>query len=84
MLFALHTNAFAFFMFGVMVLVPFTFVRLLLWCWVLGYLPWAMRRVYHRSRFGTFWRWAVLMTSFMVCIFVASALSAASGIMTLH
>jgi hypothetical protein len=83
-LFALHTNAFAYFVFGVMLLVNLGIVDFLLWCWLLAYLPWAMRRVYHRGRFGTFWRWAVLMASFMVCIFLASALSAASGIMTLH
>lgn len=83
-LFALHTNAFAYFVFGVMLLVNVGVVDFLLWCWLLAYLPWAMRRVYHRGRFGTFWRWAVLMTSFMVCIFLASALSAFSGIMTLH
>jgi hypothetical protein len=83
-LFALHTNAFAYFIFCAMLLINVGVIDFVLWCWLLLYLPWAMRRVYHRSRFGTFWRWAVLMTSFMVCIFVASALSAASGIMTLH
>ena len=83
-LFALHTNAFAYFVFCVMLLVNVGIVDFLLWCWLLVYLPWAMRRVYHRSRFGTFWRWAVLMASFMICIFMASALSALSGIMTLH
>jgi len=83
-LFALHTNAFAYFVFCAMLLINVGIVDFALWCWLLLYLPWAMRRVYHRSRFGTFWRWAVLMTSFMICIFVASALSAASGIMTLH
>ncbi|USX26514.1 DUF3667 domain-containing protein [Oxalobacteraceae bacterium OTU3CINTB1] len=83
-LFALHTNAFAYFVFCAMLLINVGIVDFVLWCWLLLYLPWAMRRVYHRSRFGTFWRWAVLMASFMICIFVASALSAASGIMTLH
>lgn len=83
-LFALHTNAFAYFVFCVMLMVDVGIINFLLWCWLLLYLPWAMRRVYHSSRFGTFWRWSVLMSSFMICIFVASALSAASGIMTLH
>ena len=83
-LFALHTNAFAYFVFCVMLLVNVGIIQFLLWCWLLLYLPWAMRRVYHRGRFGTFWRWSVLMSSFMICIFVASVLSAASGIMTLH
>ena len=83
-LFALHTNAFAYFVFCAMLLINVGIVDFVLWCWLLAYLPWAMRRVYHRSRFGTFWRWSVLMTSFMICIFFASALSALSGIMTLH
>jgi len=83
-LFALHTNAFAYFVFCAMLLINVGIIDFALWCWLLLYLPWAMRRVYHRSRFGTFWRWAVLMAAFMICVFVASALSAASGIMTLH
>ena len=80
-LFALHTNAFAFFMFCVMLLVPFTFVRFVLWCWLLGYLPWAMRRVYHSGRFGTFWRWSVLMFCYGMSLLLAVGLSMAMGVM---
>ncbi|HEX7982093.1 MAG TPA: DUF3667 domain-containing protein [Duganella sp.] len=83
-LFALHTNAFAYLIFCVMLLVKISVVNFALWCWLLAYLPWAMRRVYHRGRFGTFWRWIVLMAAYMICVFVAIAISAASGIMTLH
>lgn len=83
-LFALHTNAFAYFLFSVMLLVEIGIINFLLWCWLLAYLPWAMRRVYHRSRFGTAWRWLVLMASYVVCIFVAIVFCAISGIMTLH
>ncbi|NGZ86863.1 DUF3667 domain-containing protein [Duganella aceris] len=82
-LFALHTNAFAFFMFGVMVLVPFTFVRLLLWCWVLGYLPWAMRRVYHSGRFTTFLRWSALMLAYVMALGLAVLVSMGMGLMTI-
>lgn len=83
-LFALHTNAFAYLVFSVMLLVEIGIVNFLLWCWLLAYLPWAMRRVYHRSRFGTAWRWLVLMASYVICIFVAIVFCAISGIMTLH
>lgn len=82
-LFALHTNAFAFFMFGVMLLVPFTFVRLLLWCWVLGYLPWAMRRVYHSGRFTTFLRWSALMLAYVVALGLAVLVSMGMGLMSI-
>ncbi|HWW68411.1 MAG TPA: DUF3667 domain-containing protein [Duganella sp.] len=83
-LFALHTNAFAYFVFCAMLLVKIGIVNFLLWCWLLAYLPWAMRRVYHSGRLGTFWRWIVLMAAYMLCVFAAIAVSAASGIMTLH
>jgi hypothetical protein len=33
-------------------------LQFVLWCWLIGYLPWAMRRVYHSSRLGTFLRWS--------------------------
>jgi hypothetical protein len=49
MLFALHTNAFAFLMFS-LILVVIWLAAICLWCWLIGYLPWAMRRVYHSSR----------------------------------
>jgi hypothetical protein len=64
-----------------MLLVPFTFVRLVLWCWLLGYLPWAMRRVYHKGRFGTFWRWSVLMFCYGLSLLLAVGFSMAMGVM---
>jgi hypothetical protein len=61
LLFALHVNAFAFVMLAVFVLVPDGFVKLLLFFWLLGYLPWAMQRVYRKGKWGTAWRWIVLI-----------------------
>jgi hypothetical protein len=82
LLFALHTNAFAYFMFTAMVLSPFKPLDLILWCWLLGYLPWAMRRVYHRGRFGTFCRWVLLMLFYLMSIGLALLFSMGMGIMT--
>jgi len=63
LLFALHTNAFAFLAMTLMVLVPdsFGFVTFLLWMWLAFYLPTAMRKVYGGSRRLTALRWMVLM-----------------------
>lgn len=80
-LFALHTNAFAFFIFGLMLLMPWDAGKML-WLWLIAYLPWAMRRVYHSSRFGTFWRWALLMLSYSLVLGLALAFSSAMGIMS--
>lgn len=82
MLFALHTNAFAFLMFSVVLLAHFGLLQFLLWCWLIGYLPWAMRRVYHSSRFGTFWRWSLLMLSYVLALALALAASAAMGVLS--
>ena len=63
LLFALHTNAFAFFMLGLFIalsslsLGPLKFLLVL---WLLFYLPTAMRRVYGGSRWATAMRWMVL------------------------
>jgi hypothetical protein len=84
MLFALHTNAFAFLIFSLILLIPIEPVGFVLWVWLLGYLPWAMRRVYHRSRFGTFWRWVVLMFFYTVAIALAVLGSATIGLMSVH
>jgi hypothetical protein len=83
-LFALHTNAFAFLLFSVMLLIPIGLVNFLLWCWLLGYLPWAMRRVYHSSRAGTLLRWAVLMFFYSISIGVALGIAGALGAATAH
>ncbi|SDG19702.1 MULTISPECIES: DUF3667 domain-containing protein [unclassified Duganella] len=83
-LFALHTNAFAFLLFSVMLLIPIGLVNFLLWCWLLGYLPWAMRRVYHSGRAGTLLRWAVLMFFYAISIGVALGIAGALGAATAH
>jgi len=60
-LFALHTNAFAFVLFGTFLLIPDGFIKFALFCWLLGYLPWAMQCVYRKGRLGTAWRWLLLI-----------------------
>lgn len=82
LLFSLHTNAFAFALFSVMLLVPEGFLRFVLWMWVIGYLPWAMRRVYHKSRFGTFWRWTLLMSVYTLTMGAGFLGAMAAGILT--
>jgi len=82
MLFALHTNAFAFLMFSVILLAQFGLLQFVLWCWLIGYLPWAMRRVYHSSRLGTFLRWSVLMLFYAISLGLAVLISAGMGILT--
>ncbi|MRW92348.1 DUF3667 domain-containing protein [Duganella sp. FT80W] len=81
-LFALHTNAFAFLMFSLMLVIPVGLVRFALWCWLLGYLPWAMRRVYHSGRAGTIARWAVLMFFYSISIGIALGVAGAIGAAT--
>ncbi|ELX11069.1 hypothetical protein Jab_2c31720 [Janthinobacterium sp. HH01] len=82
LLFALHTNAFAFFIYSVILLVPSAFAGFVLWCWLLGYLPWAMRRVYGGSRWGVFFRWGTLMTFYSMAVGLAILLSMLGGIMS--
>ena len=64
LLFALHTNAFAFVVFGLITVVPdaWDFVILLLFGWLAFYLPLALRRVYDGRWPGTTARWLALMT----------------------
>lgn len=83
-LFALHTNAFAFLIFSLMLVIRVGVVDFALWCWLLGYLPWAMRRVYHSSRAGTLVRWSVLMFFYSIAVAVALGLAGALGAMTAH
>ncbi len=82
-LFALHTNAFAYFIFSLMLLIPWGFVQFVLWCWLLGYLPWAMRRVYQSGRWSTLLRWLTLMFFYSLSIGIAVGLSMLAGIMTI-
>jgi hypothetical protein len=80
-LFALHTNAFAFMLFGAFLLMPEGFLKFVLFCWLLVYLPWAMQRVYRKSRWGTAWRWLLLVglhgLSLTVAVVVALGLGVA-------
>lgn len=73
MLFALHTNGFAFFLLGLMWVAPWNWTWLIvaLFAWLLGYLPMAMRRVYGGSRKATAVRWAVLMAAYIATVVAA-------------
>jgi hypothetical protein len=61
LLFALHTNAFAFLMVGLIMVVPSALVRTGLVAWLTLYLPFAMQRVYGGYRALTALRWLVLI-----------------------
>jgi len=82
LLFALHTNAFAFVMLGLFMFLPDGFLKFAAFCWVAGYLPWAMQRVYQKGKWGTAWRWMLLGLmhgiSLAVAIFVAMGLAIVS------
>jgi hypothetical protein len=85
LLFALHTSSFAFVMFAAIKLIPddnfFTFVLL---CWLVGYLPWAMRRVYGGSRTVTALRWMVLMMAHCISLAIAITVAMGAGVATAH
>ena len=78
-LFALHSNAFAFLMLSVMLVTPdfIPFAGPAGFLWLVFYLPTAMRRVYGGSRTVTALRWIVLMTLHMLSIAAAIALATA-------
>ncbi len=82
LLFALHTNAFAFALLSLTFLPIGDFLKFLMWLWLLAYLPWAMRRVYHKSRFGTGWRWLSLMACYMVTLGLSFLVALGAGVMT--
>ncbi|WP_342118002.1 DUF3667 domain-containing protein [Pseudoduganella sp. OTU4001] len=84
LLFALHTNAFAFIMLGVFMFLPQGFLKFLAFCWVGGYLPWAMKRVYQKSRWGTLWRWLLLAVLHGVSLAAAVLGVFVAGIMSAH
>ena len=76
LLFALHSNAFAFLMLILMWVTPAVpFLHLALGLWLLFYLPAAMRRVYGGSRLATGARWLVLM--FLHALSIAAAIMGA-------
>lgn len=84
MLFALHANSFAFIMLGVFIFLPDGFLKFAAFCWVVGYLPWAMQRVYRKGRWGTFWRWLLLAALHGASLVTAILGVMAAGIMTAH
>lgn len=73
LLFALHTNAFAFLMLGLLMLTPSGIPVLgeVLGLWLVFYLPIAMRKVYGGARLATFVRWIVLMALHLLGMFLA-------------
>ena len=83
LLFALHTNGFAFLTLTLMILMPsgFGLVEWLLGLWLAFYLPTAMRRVYGGSRKLTALRWIVLMLLHLVTLGLAIAAAVAFGVL---
>lgn len=73
LLFALHTNAFAFLMLILMIVLPakVPYLRPALGFWLAFYLPTAMRRVYGGSRTATALRWIVLMALHLLGMSIA-------------
>jgi len=84
LLFALHTNAFAFLALTLITLVPagFGLVAFALQVWLTFYLPVAMQKVYGGSRVLTAVRWIVLMLLHLLTMLVA--IVAATGYGVLH
>jgi hypothetical protein len=83
LLFALHTSAFAFVLFAAINLSD-GFVKFVEICWLLGYLPWAMRRVYGGSRWATFLRWSLLMLAHGISLVMALLAAWGMGVMMAH
>lgn len=80
-LFALHSNAFAFGMFSVIILMGFTGIALLTFAcvvWLFAWLPMAMQRVYGGPRWLTFVRWQALSVLHLVSI--AAGIMGAMGL----
>jgi len=83
-LFGLHTNAFAYLLLSVMILIPegWKFVTFAFLCWLTAYLPLAMRRVYGGGWFVTLLRWAVLILAHLVSIMLAVVLVMGQVVLT--
>lgn len=82
LLFALHTNAFAFLMLGLLLILPngIPLLGTALMVWLVFYLPTAMRKVYGGSRTLTALRWIVLATLHLICIGLAIVAAAALAV----
>lgn len=71
LLFALHSNAFAFGMFALLILVDYAGIGLLTFActlWLFAWLPMAMQRVYGGPRWLTFLRWQALAVAHLFSI----------------
>ena len=82
LLFALHTNAFAFLMLTLIILqkpLRIPYVGNLLGLWLIFYLPTAMRRVYGGSRKLTALRWCMLMFLHLLALTIAIGAAVALG-----
>jgi len=84
LLFALHTNAFAFVMLGLFMFLPDGFLKFMAFCWVAGYLPWAMQRVYQKGKWGTAWRWLLLGLMHGISLAIAIFFAMGLAIVTVH
>lgn len=75
LLFALHTNAFAFLVLILMMLTPawVPYLHSALGLWLVFYTPTAMRKVFGGSRLATFLRWMTVMCLHVVGMLVAIA-----------
>jgi hypothetical protein len=85
LLFALHSNGFAFAMFSIMIATSYLNIGLLtflLVLWLLLYLPLAMRRVYGGGRVTTGLRWLVLAALHMLSM--AAAILAVFGLAVMN
>ena len=71
LLFALHTNAFAFILFGLIKVAPWPLVKALLFLWVVAYVPMAMQRVYGGRKYLTAMRWMLLMLAHILTLTLA-------------
>jgi hypothetical protein len=79
-LFALHSNAFAFFTMSLFIVADgWDFVRFLLLVWLIFYLPTAMRRVYGGDRRSTALRWIVLLALHLLSLAMAVVVVALLG-----
>lgn len=81
LLFALHTNAFAFIMLAAFMFLPDGFLKFVAFCWVAGYLPWAMQHVYRKGKWGTAWRWLLLGVLHGMSLVIAIVVALGLGIM---
>jgi len=71
--FALHVHGFAFLLFTVMLLSPWTWLNPLLQVWFAIYLYWAMKRVYGQGWMRTLVKYGVLGSTYMILMLLGMA-----------